>query len=373
MDISGTPLRAVRAALFTALAVTLSTASHVLLSGVPLPLPTVAAVAAAVFLIAYALAGRRERGFGRIAALLIPLELAADTVFTTGQHVCYGRAGGPVAGPLRSVGFDVLCGDGTGIHAAVHTHDPHKVTVQLDAVHLSDGQLLRADGGHRKSGPEPSEGPVFVDASGRRSRLYRRLGVPRTRRGDHAGPGPGGEGDGGAADVPGAAPHVDGLPGPQPPVPEQGEPRGGGRVGGRHQVLLVDAGRRRVEALCGDRRVLGEGALPAAVTQAVAPDPLSDREARGTGPGRGDLAHQVAADDERRGQRCGVRARPYEGVHGIGGDGRHPHQYVRGPDRRNGQFPVPDGVGGSDGVDVRRPHPVRNRAVHDLMLRTARW
>ncbi|MFE1589680.1 hypothetical protein ACFW6Q_28850 [Streptomyces sp. NPDC058737] len=58
-----------------------------------------------------------------------------------------------------------------------HTHDPHEVTVQLDAVHLGDGQLLRADGGHRKSGPEPSEGPVFVDASGRRSRLYRRLGI----------------------------------------------------------------------------------------------------------------------------------------------------------------------------------------------------
>jgi hypothetical protein len=111
MDISGTPLRAVRAALFTAVVVTLSTASHVLLSRVPLPLSTVAAIAAAVFGIAYALAGR-ERGFGRIAALLIPLELAADTVFTTGQHVCYGRAGGPVAGPLRSVGFDVLCGGG---------------------------------------------------------------------------------------------------------------------------------------------------------------------------------------------------------------------------------------------------------------------
>ncbi|MEV1084968.1 hypothetical protein AB0I98_43290 [Streptomyces sp. NPDC050211] len=114
MDISGTQLRAARAALFTALVVTLSAASHVLLSRVPLPLNTVAAVAAAVFVIAYALAGR-ERGFGRIAALLIPLELAADTVFTTGQHVCYGAAGGPVAGPLRSVGFDVLCGDGTGV------------------------------------------------------------------------------------------------------------------------------------------------------------------------------------------------------------------------------------------------------------------
>ncbi|WP_062647398.1 hypothetical protein [Streptomyces maremycinicus] len=114
MDISGTRLRAVRAALFTACVVTLSTASHVLLSRAPLPLNTVAAVAAAVFALAYVLAGR-ECGFGRIAALLIPLELAADTVFTTGQHVCYGRAGGPVAGPLASVGWDVLCGDGTPV------------------------------------------------------------------------------------------------------------------------------------------------------------------------------------------------------------------------------------------------------------------
>ncbi|MER5599551.1 hypothetical protein [Streptomyces sp. NPDC002265] len=113
MDISGTHLRTARAALFTAVVVTLGTASHVLLSRVPLPVNTVAAVAVAVFAVAYALAGR-ERGFGRIAALLIPLELAADTVFTTGQHVCYGRAGGPVAGPLRSVGLDVLCG-GSGL------------------------------------------------------------------------------------------------------------------------------------------------------------------------------------------------------------------------------------------------------------------
>lgn len=114
MDISGTPLRAVRAALFTACVVTLSSASHVLLSRTPLPLSTVAAISAVVFVVAYALAGR-ERGFGRIAALLIPLELAADTVFTTGQHVCYGASGGPVTGPLHSVGLDVLCGDGTGV------------------------------------------------------------------------------------------------------------------------------------------------------------------------------------------------------------------------------------------------------------------
>ncbi|MFJ3230309.1 hypothetical protein [Streptomyces sp. NPDC086787] len=113
MDISGTQLRAVRAALFTAFAVTLSTASHVLLSRAPLPLSTVAAVAVGVYVTAYALAGR-ERGFGPIAALLIPLELAADTVFTTGQHTCYGKAGGPVAGPLHAFGFDMLCRGGVG-------------------------------------------------------------------------------------------------------------------------------------------------------------------------------------------------------------------------------------------------------------------
>ncbi|MFJ2770218.1 hypothetical protein [Streptomyces sp. NPDC087300] len=131
MDISGTQLRAVRAALFTALVVTLSAASHVLLSQVPLPLTTVAAIAAAVFVIAYAMAGR-ERGYGRIAALLIPLELAADTVFTAGQHVCYGEAGGPVAGPLRSVGLDVLCG-GTplGTPLARITADGHDTASAL--------------------------------------------------------------------------------------------------------------------------------------------------------------------------------------------------------------------------------------------------
>lgn len=155
MDISGIQLRAVRAALFTALVVTLSTASHVLLSRVPLPANTVAAVAVAVFLLAYALAGR-ERGFGRIAALLIPLELAADTVFTTGQHVCYGRAGGPVAGPLRSVGWDVLCGNGTQVGtplarvtgtdrlAAMLAHADPATAWLLLAAHVGVGLLAAA-------------------------------------------------------------------------------------------------------------------------------------------------------------------------------------------------------------------------------------
>lgn len=105
-------MRAARAAVFTALCLTLSTGAHVLLSGAPLPLAAVLAVAAAVFLIALALAGEGERRYGQIAALLVPLQLAADTVFTTGQHTCYGPGGGPVTGPLRVLGFGLLCGGG---------------------------------------------------------------------------------------------------------------------------------------------------------------------------------------------------------------------------------------------------------------------
>ncbi|WP_405829746.1 MULTISPECIES: hypothetical protein [unclassified Streptomyces] len=109
MDISGVRLRGLRAALFSALVVLLSAGSHVLMSRVPLPPALVGGAFAAVFAIAYALAGR-ERGFGPIAGLLVPLELAADTVFTAGQHLCYGPAGGPVSGPLRAMGLDELCG-----------------------------------------------------------------------------------------------------------------------------------------------------------------------------------------------------------------------------------------------------------------------
>ncbi|MGW5457501.1 hypothetical protein [Streptomyces sp. NPDC003996] len=155
MDISGIQLRAVRAALFTAVVVTLSTASHVLLSRAPLPVATVLAVAAAVFATACALAGR-ERGFGRIAALLIPLELAADTVFTTGQNTCYGRAGGPVAGPLHTFGFDVLCQGGavgsplaqmTGAHGrpgALLAHASPAAAWLLLAAHVCVGLLAAA-------------------------------------------------------------------------------------------------------------------------------------------------------------------------------------------------------------------------------------
>jgi len=151
---TGPQLRALRAALFTALCVTLSSASHVLLSRVPLPLSTVAVLSVAVFTLAYALAGR-ERSFWGIAALLVPLELAADTIFTTGQDACYGQSGGPVAGPLRSLGVDLLCrsgdvgtplagithpGGGTPLSAAVSSATPWL----LLAAHVAIGLIASA-------------------------------------------------------------------------------------------------------------------------------------------------------------------------------------------------------------------------------------
>ncbi|ULR49998.1 hypothetical protein [Streptomyces deccanensis] len=143
MDISGTHFRAVRAVLFTTVVVTLGTASHVLLSGVPLPLTTVAAITAVVFAVSYALAGR-ERGFGRIAGVLIPLELAADTVFTAGQHACYGEAGGPVTGPLRQVGLDVLCGGSVGAPLARVTGGSERAATLLAGAGPTAAWLLLA-------------------------------------------------------------------------------------------------------------------------------------------------------------------------------------------------------------------------------------
>ncbi|GAA2724806.1 hypothetical protein [Streptomyces luteosporeus] len=120
MDISAARPRALRAALFTALCVMLSAASHVLLSGRALPPATLAGAFACVFALAYALAGA-ERGYWRIAALLLPLQLASAALFTAGQDTCYGRPGhtgpgaltwlcsGSMGGPLAG-----LAAPGTG-------------------------------------------------------------------------------------------------------------------------------------------------------------------------------------------------------------------------------------------------------------------
>lgn len=64
--------------------------------------------------------------------------------------------------------------DPVGHARAGHAHDPHEVTVQLDAVQLGDGFVRQAKEG---TGAGTADRPVFVDESGRRSRRLRRIGI----------------------------------------------------------------------------------------------------------------------------------------------------------------------------------------------------
>ncbi|MEU0949383.1 hypothetical protein ABZ379_42965 [Streptomyces canus] len=76
----------------------------------------------------------------------------------------------------RTVVRDPWDESGSGDEGA---HDPHEVTVQLDAIGLSGDDRVEGRPGRPggDSGAEASDGPVFVDESGRRSRRFRRIGI----------------------------------------------------------------------------------------------------------------------------------------------------------------------------------------------------
>ncbi|MFJ8144948.1 hypothetical protein ACIQ6R_07735 [Streptomyces sp. NPDC096048] len=120
--------------------------------------------------------GTDRNGTGPDADRTDILPATPATPAATPTRVFPTTAPGPATAALRDPWQDTPDADADA-NAGDHTHDPHEVTVQLDAVQLGDGVLRRVDRGHRKRGPESSDGPVFVDASGRRSRLYRRLGI----------------------------------------------------------------------------------------------------------------------------------------------------------------------------------------------------
>ncbi|MFD0263143.1 hypothetical protein ACFV4M_28655 [Kitasatospora indigofera] len=114
--------RTLRAAVFAALVVLLAALGQVLVTGRPLPVAVLALAGGAVFALALALAGRR-RGFGRIAAVFLPLQLALSALFDLAQTTCGpGTGAGPhVFEPLVCrggsvgaflVGNSSLAGDG---------------------------------------------------------------------------------------------------------------------------------------------------------------------------------------------------------------------------------------------------------------------
>ncbi|MGW3957494.1 hypothetical protein ACWEKM_42970 [Streptomyces sp. NPDC004752] len=95
---------------------------------------------------------------------------AAGTARTAGATVPSGALRDPWD-TSRSAGEDGAA------PTADLSHDPHEVTVQLDAVQLGDTGLLTAARARAVGGQDGSDRPVFVDESGRRSRRFRRLGM----------------------------------------------------------------------------------------------------------------------------------------------------------------------------------------------------
>ncbi len=93
--------------------------------------------------------------------------------------------GAPIApiAPVAGVGAGILAdpwgapaetgmGTGTGAGTGAGAADPDEVTVQLDGPAPELGDPHKKGAGH-----DDSDGPVFVDESGRRSRRYRRIGM----------------------------------------------------------------------------------------------------------------------------------------------------------------------------------------------------
>ncbi|MFF9619894.1 hypothetical protein [Streptomyces griseosporeus] len=105
------------------------------------------------------------------ATAVLPQAGPADAT----QLLSSARPAPAVRDPWAETGGVALPDPGAAPDAGA-THDPHEVTVQLDAVQLGAGGL-RPAGGTPLGTSENSDGPVFVDESGRRSRTFRRLGI----------------------------------------------------------------------------------------------------------------------------------------------------------------------------------------------------
>ncbi|MFJ5773659.1 hypothetical protein [Streptomyces sp. NPDC093094] len=108
----------------------------------------------------------------------------ATTVLPSAGHPNAGRttafpaATTPPRDPWAETGESAGDPFGTDAPASARRqeHDPHEVTVQLDAVQLGD-LTLRAAAKAAPGTQEAADGPVFVDETGRRSRRWRRLGI----------------------------------------------------------------------------------------------------------------------------------------------------------------------------------------------------
>lgn len=112
---AGADLRLLRAAVFTAVCVTLSAAGHALTGGHSMPLWSLGLGFAVVFAVAAPLAGR-ERSLPGIAALLAAGQVALHTLFTFGRPAAaapssHGAHGSGQVAELRRLAAQLLCNE----------------------------------------------------------------------------------------------------------------------------------------------------------------------------------------------------------------------------------------------------------------------
>ncbi|MFI6448292.1 hypothetical protein [Kitasatospora sp. NPDC050543] len=193
--------RTLRAAVFAALVVLLAALGQVLLTGRPLPVTVLAVAAVAVFALALALAGS-ARSLRRIAALLLPLQLALSVLFDLAQATC-----SPAGAASALHGFEPLvCRAGSigGFLLGHQGHTPPAVPAPLGGLllllaHLAVGLLaaywLRtADAALRGLGEAmrtlreflhsflPAAGRLLLLAAPALARAPARVPIPRASR-----------------------------------------------------------------------------------------------------------------------------------------------------------------------------------------------
>ncbi|MDA2803527.1 hypothetical protein [Nocardiopsis suaedae] len=108
------PLRAARAAVFTAVCVGISGAGHAVTSGHGIPAGGLLAAALPVFGLAYA-GTARERGFGTVAAWLGWIQLALHTLFALAQAPGGHHGAAPTANGLPAGSADLAAGAGSAV------------------------------------------------------------------------------------------------------------------------------------------------------------------------------------------------------------------------------------------------------------------
>ncbi|WMX47416.1 hypothetical protein [Streptomyces roseicoloratus] len=139
------PLRALRAAFFAAVCVTLAAVGHSSLSAHPVPPSSLLAAFAVTAALAWAAAGRR-RGPVAVAAGLAAVQGTLHLIFGAGEH---GGPGGTVGSPSPELPAEVLA-DPYLTHAAQAAHAAHAAAhggSHTAMAHAMDGAAAAAGSG----------------------------------------------------------------------------------------------------------------------------------------------------------------------------------------------------------------------------------